>query len=108
MAEGWIDFGQKVDLTARIREILLNYPEGTSILKEVIQVRPRGWGGCQCNVVVIAPSLRVRVGRLLHWLLLSPRRMRMTQRPAASSSAWTGALILTVGRLGWARGEPLL
>lgn len=36
---GWEDFGQRVDLTARIREILLNYPEGTSILKEMIQVR---------------------------------------------------------------------
>ena len=29
------DFGQKVDLTVRIREILRNYPEGNSILKEV-------------------------------------------------------------------------
>ena len=29
----WDDFGQKVDLTARLREILLNYPESTSILK---------------------------------------------------------------------------
>lgn len=27
------DFGQKIDLTVRIREILRNYPEGTSILK---------------------------------------------------------------------------
>jgi hypothetical protein len=34
----WQDFGQKVDLTARIREILINYPEGTSILKELVQV----------------------------------------------------------------------
>ena len=33
----WSDFGQKVDLTARLREILLNYPEGTSILKELVQ-----------------------------------------------------------------------
>ncbi|CAM9585698.1 unnamed protein product, partial [Chrysoparadoxa australica] len=31
------DFGQKIDLTVRIREILRNYPEGTSILKELIQ-----------------------------------------------------------------------
>ncbi|KZV50624.1 sacsin [Dorcoceras hygrometricum] len=31
------DFGQKVDLTRRIREVLLNYPEGTTILKELIQ-----------------------------------------------------------------------
>ena len=31
------DFGQKVDLTARIREILRDYPEGTSIFKELVQ-----------------------------------------------------------------------
>lgn len=31
------DFGQKVDLCVRIREILRNYPEGTSILKELLQ-----------------------------------------------------------------------
>jgi sacsin len=31
------DFGQKIDLTVRIREILLNYPEGTSIFKELVQ-----------------------------------------------------------------------
>lgn len=30
-----VDFGQKVDLTASIRNILRNYPEGTSILKVV-------------------------------------------------------------------------
>ena len=35
--EVWSDFGQKVDLTARLREILLNYPEGTSIVKELVQ-----------------------------------------------------------------------
>ena len=27
MAHAWEDFGQKVDLAARLREILLNYPE---------------------------------------------------------------------------------
>ncbi|KAG0477771.1 hypothetical protein HPP92_012490 [Vanilla planifolia] len=31
------DFGQRVDLTRRIREILVNYPEGTTVLKELIQ-----------------------------------------------------------------------
>ncbi|KAL7692695.1 putative Zinc finger, RING-type, UBA-like superfamily, Zinc finger, RING/FYVE/PHD-type [Plasmopara halstedii] len=31
------DFGQKIDLTVRIREILRNYPEGTSVLKEMVQ-----------------------------------------------------------------------
>lgn len=35
--EDWEDFGQKVDLTQRIREVLQNYPEGTTILKELIQ-----------------------------------------------------------------------
>ncbi len=33
----WQDFGQRVDLTASIRSILRNYPEGTSILKELCQ-----------------------------------------------------------------------
>lgn len=38
-APDWLqDFGQRVDLTARLREVLINYPEGTSILKELIQV----------------------------------------------------------------------
>lgn len=32
-----VDFGQKVDLTASIRSILRNYPEGTAILK-VLQI----------------------------------------------------------------------
>ena len=31
------DFGQQVDLTQRIREILVSYPEGTTILKELVQ-----------------------------------------------------------------------
>ena len=31
------DFGQKLSLTTRIREILRDYPEGTSILSEIIQ-----------------------------------------------------------------------
>ena len=31
------DFGQKSDLCVRIREICRNYPEGTSIIKELIQ-----------------------------------------------------------------------
>eukprot|EP01038_Epipyxis_sp_PR26KG_P006758 gene6758-9260_t len=32
-----VDFGQKVDLTASIRNILRNYPEGTAVLKELVQ-----------------------------------------------------------------------
>jgi sacsin len=34
---GWEDFGQKVDLTARIRELLNDYPAGTAILSELLQ-----------------------------------------------------------------------
>lgn len=55
-AEHWEDFGQKVDLTARIREILINYPEGTSILKELIQVGRR-----------IRSSLRTWTRGAVHW-----------------------------------------
>jgi sacsin len=36
-SSGFVDFGQKVDLTASIRGILRNYPEGTSVLKELVQ-----------------------------------------------------------------------
>jgi hypothetical protein len=31
------DFGQKIDLCSRIREILVNYPPGTTVLKEYVQ-----------------------------------------------------------------------
>ena len=44
--EAWDDFGQKVDLTARLRDILLNYPEGTSILKELVQNAVRRVRSC--------------------------------------------------------------
>ena len=37
MASFGKDFGQKVDLTASIRKILRDYPEGTAVLKELIQ-----------------------------------------------------------------------
>ena len=30
-------FGQRVDLTARLREILAAYPEGTTFLRELLQ-----------------------------------------------------------------------
>lgn len=39
MASSWQDFGQRVSLTSRIREILINYPEGTSVVKELVQAR---------------------------------------------------------------------
>ena len=35
-ASGLSDFGQQVDLTSRIREILRGYPEGTPLLKELL------------------------------------------------------------------------
>lgn len=37
MASFGSDFGQRIDLCGRIREVLRNYPEGTSILKELVQ-----------------------------------------------------------------------
>ena len=32
----WVDFGQKVDLCVRLRDVLVNYPEG-ALLKEMVQ-----------------------------------------------------------------------
>jgi hypothetical protein len=39
MAEpSWVsDFGQTVDLCARIREVLLTYSEGPAVIKELLQ-----------------------------------------------------------------------
>ena len=54
----WSDFGQKVDLTARLREILLNYPEGTSILKELVQNAVRVCV-CACVLCVCVRLARV-------------------------------------------------
>ncbi|KAJ8612133.1 hypothetical protein CTAYLR_002440, partial [Chrysophaeum taylorii] len=45
------DFGQRIDLTARIREILRNYPEGTSILKELVQNADDA-GACEFVITV--------------------------------------------------------
>ena len=39
--ESWDNFGQKVDICSRIREILVNYPEGVSVVKELLQVQPQ-------------------------------------------------------------------
>lgn len=33
------DFGQRVDLTVRIKEILSSYSDGITIIKEIIQVK---------------------------------------------------------------------
>lgn len=39
------DYGQMVDLTARIREILRNYPEGSSVYKEgAYRILRARWG----------------------------------------------------------------
>jgi hypothetical protein len=35
--DGTFDFGESVSLTARIRHILGSYPDGTTILKELVQ-----------------------------------------------------------------------
>jgi len=51
----WADFGQHVTLTARIREILLNYPEGTSVFKELVQVQTF-CPGCIASRRLISPD----------------------------------------------------
>ena len=56
------DFGQKVDLTARIRDILANYPDDRSIIKELLQVAPAS----HCRPDVHRPGT--------NWFLGSPTR----------------------------------
>lgn len=54
------DFGQKVDLTASIRNILRNYPEGTAILKELLQNAGRelSYACISLNTAVIFQPVR--------------------------------------------------
>lgn len=41
--ESWSSFGQRIDLAVRIRDILQDYPEGTNVLKELVQVLISSW-----------------------------------------------------------------
>jgi hypothetical protein len=78
----WNDFGQKVDLTARLREILINYPEGTSILKELVQNAVSARAPAPSAVSRDAAHVPRRVGRI-----------------PASSVALSGACRVLPGRL---------
>lgn len=62
------DFGQKVDLTASIRNILRNYPEGTAILKELLQNAGRelSYACISLNTAVIFQPVRA-----VRWIPLS-------------------------------------
>ena len=68
----WADFGQHVTLTARIREILLNYPEGTSVFKELVQVQ------------AIWPCMHG-----IHDVSSIPIALPAAAHPACCSTAWT-------------------
>ena len=54
--EVWKDFGQKIDLATRIREILYDYPAGTSVLKELLQVCEFYALFVQCRAGNVPPS----------------------------------------------------
>jgi sacsin len=60
----WTSFGQRIDICSRIREILINYPEGTSLLKEIVQVTspaPQATRACRkrCRTILtLRPSWR--------------------------------------------------
>lgn len=69
------DFGQKVDLCSRIREILRNYPEGSSVWKESarrLRGSQREGAGAHGSHVVEPQSFR----------------MQTTRVPASASSYW--------------------
>ena len=73
------DFGQKIDLTARIREILVNYPPGSTIIKEFLQNADGSVCGHSQHPASCAPT-RARVGgegahRRSGWGCAEGRRM---------------------------------
>jgi hypothetical protein len=79
----WQDFGQRVDLTARIREILRDYSEGTGVFKELLQV-------------VCSSSLQLSWAHHIQIMHLCPYRMQMMPRPRVSGSASTTGSTLQV------------
>jgi hypothetical protein len=91
------DFGQRVDLTARIREVLLNYPEGTSILKEVCgtvtQQDGRSSGPSAAGASTLA--LSVPAARQQHSRAMSDLICCYSRWPPLAASA-------TLGRGGYA------
>jgi hypothetical protein len=100
----WItDFGQKVDLTARLREILLNYPEGTSILKELVQVRVSRQAVCSGA----PPALKHLSSSSITCACLSVLRCAaccrtlMTQRRPQCGLCWTTTSTVQVRRACW-------
>lgn len=68
MEGAWEDFGQKIELSARIREILLNYPEGTSILKEFVQ-NAGMWTACTCFLSWELPINFLYLHGFYRWVL---------------------------------------
>ena len=87
MAKGWSEFGQHVTLTARIREILDNYPEGTSVLKELIQV-PLPPKAHTTRTRPLERSSHKDEATLLIAFSCDLCRMRTMRVPARSASAW--------------------
>lgn len=59
--KAWEDFGQRVELSARIREILLNYPEVRSAAVDPTRVfhGSAAWqlGAAPCHLDVLSSSL---------------------------------------------------
>ena len=45
------DFGQKIDLCVRIREIIRAYPEGTAVLKELVSFRVIIFNALECGTL---------------------------------------------------------
>lgn len=90
------DFGQKVDLTRRIREVLLNYPEGTTVLKELIQNADDAGATkvCLCLDRRHHPTDSLLSDELSHWqgpALLAYNNAQFTEEDFASISRIGGS-----------------
>lgn len=104
------DFGQKVDLTRRIREVLLNYPEGTTVLKELIQNADDAGATkvCLCLDRRSHPTTSLLSPKLAQWqgpALLAYNNAVFTEDDFASISRIGGSgkqsQAWKTGRFGW-------
>lgn len=94
MADFGDDFGQRIDLCVRIREIIRAYPEGTAVLKELVQ----NADDAQARDVILCLDWRTHASASLAY-----DKLAAFQGPALlayNSAAFTDADFAAIQRIG--------